>query len=260
MPLEDYITTVFCLIDDHLKELTKGKKIRSRGPRPSLTDSEVITMEVVGEFLGIDTDKGIWQYFRVHWYDLFPGLCSRTAFVRQAANIWYWKKRLQEKLAKNLGGYADTIHLIDGFPIPVCKFKRAYFSSIHKGSADYGYCASKNKTYYGYRGHLVVSFEGVITSCLYTPASVDERDVVLELAGGIMGLLIGDKGYIRPELSEGLSRRGIDLQTPFRANMKDNRHPSFVKKLTSVRRLVETVIGQLSERFNIETEIAERFN
>jgi len=35
-------------------------------------DSEVITMEVVGEFLGIDTDKHIWQYFREHWLMFFP--------------------------------------------------------------------------------------------------------------------------------------------------------------------------------------------
>ena len=34
--------------------------------------------------------------------------------------------------------------------------------------------------------------------------------------------------------------------------MKDAVHKDFVKKLMSVRRLVETVIGQLSERFNIE--------
>ncbi|MGN7612579.1 IS982 family transposase, partial [Magnetococcales bacterium HHB-1] len=34
--------------------------------------------------------------------------------------------------------------------------------------------------------------------------------------------------------------------------MRDNRPKEFVKKLMSVRRLIETVIGQLTERFNIE--------
>jgi hypothetical protein len=32
----------------------------------SLSDSEVITMEIVAEFQGIDTDKVTWQYFRRH--------------------------------------------------------------------------------------------------------------------------------------------------------------------------------------------------
>ena len=44
----------------------------------------------------------------------------------------------------------------------------------------------------------------------------------------------------------------IDLQTAVRANMKETRSEEFVKWLKSTRRLVETVIGQLADRFNIE--------
>jgi hypothetical protein len=44
------------LVEDQLK----GRCIRSRGPAPKLSDAEVLTIEVVGEFLGIDTDKGIY--------------------------------------------------------------------------------------------------------------------------------------------------------------------------------------------------------
>jgi hypothetical protein len=51
----DFIITVFCLIDDEYKIL--DKPLRKRGFKPALSDSEVMTMEVVGEFLGIDTDK-----------------------------------------------------------------------------------------------------------------------------------------------------------------------------------------------------------
>ena len=68
----------------------------------------------------------------------------------------------------------------------------------------------------------------------------------------IQGLLIGDKGFIRPILKQELATLGIDLQTPLRKNMKDERPKSFVKQLMSKRRLVETVIRQLSERFEIE--------
>lgn len=45
---------------------------------------------------------------------------------------------------------------------------------------------------------------------------------------------------------------GIDLQTAVRSNMKDKRAKSFIKWLTSTRRLVETVIGQLADWFQIE--------
>jgi hypothetical protein len=53
--LSTFIVSVFCLVDDQLK----GRCIRSCGPAPKLSDAEVLTIEVVGEFLGIDTDKGI---------------------------------------------------------------------------------------------------------------------------------------------------------------------------------------------------------
>ena len=32
----------------------------------------IITMEVVGEFLGLDTDKRIWEYFSRGWKNWFP--------------------------------------------------------------------------------------------------------------------------------------------------------------------------------------------
>ena len=52
MDLSTFIISVFCLIDDRIKELGR---IRQRGPAPKLSDAEVLTIEVVGEFLGIDT-------------------------------------------------------------------------------------------------------------------------------------------------------------------------------------------------------------
>ena len=55
------------LVDDLWLEITQNQRIRRRGFAPGLSDSEVITMEIVGEFQGIDTDKGIWSYFRGHW-------------------------------------------------------------------------------------------------------------------------------------------------------------------------------------------------
>ena len=52
MLTEDYITEVYCFIDDMMKECWKN--IRKRGPGPKLSDAEVITMEIAGESLGMD--------------------------------------------------------------------------------------------------------------------------------------------------------------------------------------------------------------
>ena len=92
MDLDTFVVIVFCHIDDRLD----GERIRQRGPKPKLSDSEVLTIEVVGEFLGIDTDQGLYTYFRRNYREWFPALNTvhRTTFCRQAANLWGVKERL----------------------------------------------------------------------------------------------------------------------------------------------------------------------
>ena len=120
-------------MDDFLKEINQGRPIRKRGFAPSLTDSEVITMEIVGEFRGLDTDRDIWKYFRDHWLKLFPHLKCRSTFVRQAANLWGYKQILQQRLASSLGAFRDNIHLIDGMPIPKMLFHScSWLSSLSR--------------------------------------------------------------------------------------------------------------------------------
>ena len=252
MSIDDFIIAIFCLIDDALKKVLKGKKLRQRGPAPGLKDSEVITMEIVGEFLKKDCDKAIWEYFKSHWLHFFPEIPDRSNFVKQAANLHIIKRILQENLAAVLNAFGDSLHIVDGFPMPICKFTRAHFSQIFKGQAAYGYCAAKKEHYYGFRGHIVINSIGVITAATFTGANIDERDVCPELVEKIKGLLLGDKGFIRPELQNELKKQELHLQTPLRDNMKEERPKYFLKWLMGTRRLVETVIGQLTERFQIE--------
>jgi len=252
MSIEDFIIVVYCLIDDELKNLLGNKRLRQRGRRPKLEDSEVLAMEIVGEFLGKDCDTHIWTYFKSHWTHFFPHIPDRSNFVRQAANLHVVKRLLQEKLASHLGAFADPLHMIDGLPMPVCSFARAHFSRVFKGDASYGYCASKKEKYYGFHGHIVINSIGVITAATFTKANVDERDVCSGLVEKINGLLLGDKGFIRPELQRFLAGNKLYLQTPLRENMSEDRPKGFLKWLVGTRRLVETVIGQLAGRFNIE--------
>jgi len=60
-------------------------------------------------------------------------------------------------------------------------------------------------------------------------------------------------GYLSAFLQAELATVGIDLQTPWRANMTDPRPPKVVQPLTRTRRLVETVMGQLAKQFYFES-------
>lgn len=252
MLIDDFIISVYCCVDNLYNEVLKGKRLRQRGFAPIITDSEVMTMEIVGEFLGLETDTKIWEYFKRHWNHWFPLLPCRTTFVRQAANLWHIKQIIQRKLAIQLGALTDTLHVIDGFPIPTCHFARARRGKLFKGNAGYGRCVTKQQVYYGFKGHLVITGDGVIASLMITAANVEEHQPVLELIKDMQGILIGDKGFISKKLKEDLAGLNIDLQTPLKKNMKDERSPQYLKKIKGIRRLIETVIGQLDDRFNFD--------
>ena len=252
MPIEDFIITVYCLVDEEMKQMPENY-LRQRGPSPNLSDAELITMEIVAEFLGIDTDKGAWKYFTEHWLSLFPTLGSRANYAKHASNLWGAKQWLQLTLARKLGVFTDSLHMSDGLPMPICHFKRANGSRLYDDVPAYGYCASKGETYYGFKGNIVINSEGVLTAMTVTPANIDERESLWDIVSNVNGLVIADKGLIGQEFKQELQQyANIDLQTAVRNNMEETRSKSFIKWLKSTRRLVETVIGQLTDRFNIE--------
>ncbi len=251
MPLEEFIITVFCWVETVVADVTAGVKLRTRGRASRLSDSEVITLEIVGELLGHDGDEAIWTYFKRHWAAWFPGLGDRSTFVRQAANLWRIKQVLHERLAAALGARAATGYIIDGFPIAVCKLVRAMHSQVLKAEADYGYCAAKREYYYGLKAHRLIDLRGVVVGITVTAANVDERDAAYDVLQAIEGVVLGDKGDIRPPFKADCEALGIDLQTPVRQNMKERRPRWWLQLLQRVRKRIETVIGQLEQRFGL---------
>lgn len=256
MPIEDFIIRVYCEVCAAYEVVVKTP-LRRRGFSPALSDQEVLTLELAGAFLGHGNDKAIWEYFVSHWHTWFPALGERTTFVRHAAHLWAVKCNLHRHWANRLGTAGRTVHLVDGFPVPVRHFRRAHFSKVFRGEAAYGYCASKGETYYGFKGMLLTTDDGIIEQVALVAANIDERDALVDFdLHRIVGILLGDKGFIRPLLKENLIQQGINLQTPLRDNMKESRGMGFRSWMMSTRRLVETVIGQLAERFQIENNRA----
>lgn len=252
MLTEDYIIEVYCVVDEIMKKNVKNR-IRLRGTTPELTDGELITMEIVGESMGMDKDTAIHAYFKNHWSHFFPKLGHRTTFARQAANLWKIKLQIQEAIVKKMLLDGGNLSIIDGLPMPICNFRRAKNLKVFRGSAAYGYCAAKDMHYYGFKGHLLIDKSGVVLGFTAAAANVDERDAMFDLVSEAAENILGDKGYIcAPETKDDLAQCGKKIHTPLRENMKDDRPKWFVNKLNNKRRLIETVIGQLTDRFNFE--------
>jgi hypothetical protein len=156
MNLDDFIITCFCWIDDLLPSITQGQRLRQRGPMPQLADSEVLTVEVVGSYLGLNQDSGLFASFQAHYAHFFPRVSQvhRSTFVRQAANLWAVKERLWMTLRDSLIQHDEWVGIIDSMPLPVCRFARAPWCVRFRGLASYGKDHTDRQTFYGFRLHL----------------------------------------------------------------------------------------------------------
>ena len=255
MELIDYIVNVFVMVDDFCKIYYPARKIRSRGPLPKLADSEVITMELVGEYLGFHTDEGIYQYFARHWHELFPNLPDRSNFVRQCANLWDVKQRFFEYLSQFQDHY---LQILDSMPIEACKFVRAKTTTQFKETAAYGKWFGQ--TFFGYRLHLKITDIGMIRNFILAPANEhDIRYAEPLIAEDQNGWALADKGYRSKDLQQRLwEQRKLYFHTSVRRiDKKYSPLPrQTIRTLTGKRRLIETVAGQLEQRFGIKTTFA----
>jgi hypothetical protein len=251
MTPQELLLHVFCVVDDLLQALDLGR-LRRRGPTPTLSDSEVITIELVGEFFKLDADRDLFRHFRRHFADEFPALLRihRTTFVRQAANLWRVKQLIHAKLAERLVA-DDPIWLADSLPIEACKFARASFCRRFAGEADFGHDHLAKRTFYGFRLHLRTSRDGVVLSYELAPARANDKAVLPELSLPTGSVGIGDRGYYDPALRECLEAGGVKLLTPYLHKSKDP-DPAHSSRLSRVRYRLETVNGQLAERYRIK--------
>ena len=250
MDLDTFIVETFCRIDDALKERSRARPLRSRGPAPVLADSEVLTLEVVGEFLGLDRDTAIYAYFRRHYGAFFPALrrVHRTTFARQAANLWVVKQWIWQRLVRDLP-HEPGFALVDSFPLPACQFARAYRCRRFRGEAAFGKDTLVRQTFYGFRFHARLCWPGVISRFVLAPANVHELAAVPALAERTSGLLLGDRNYHAPAVAADLAREGVELLAPFRWAQRDPA-PARAALISRFRYRIDTVFGQLVERYH----------
>jgi hypothetical protein len=247
MDLSTFIVTVYCAIDEWLRA---QPRLRRRGHAPALSDGEVLTMEVVGEFLGIDTDVGLYRYFRRHYGAWFPALArlDRSTFARQAASLWAVKGQLWQHISAQVA-HDPAVSIVDSFPLPVCRFARARRCRRLREESAYGHEHADRQTFYGLRAHLRVCWPGVILCASLAPANADEMVVAeQELLEGAVGWVLGDRNYWRPAAQARLGERGLALLAPYKWASREP-HP-WPQWLTDLRRRIETVIGQLTERYH----------
>jgi hypothetical protein len=222
MSLTEFLTEVFCLVDDTLIDLKAqlredGEPLRSRGPSPTVPDSVVLTCELAGEPVGQDTDSGLFSYFQRH------------------------------------RGVVPQVSITDSFPMPVCRLMRSSYCRLFEGEAAFGHNETNDQTMYGFRGHVEIAWPGAVVNTAIAPMGEHDLTVAPEvLEGGpkrgnprdASRTVLGDTAYHSQRLDAELSD-SVQLEAPSRSE-----NETWPRSLIQIRRRVETVISQLCERFN----------
>lgn len=257
---DDFCTWMFVLIDDIW--LVLGPLYRRPGPLSDCSDSELLTMAIVGECREWDKETNLiaeWQNYR----HLFPSIPERTRFNRRRRNLMGALNHLRQMVLKVLDVAQDGQCVIDSLPVPVVQFHLVPSSTGDWAAhgATFGRCATKKQTIYGYRLHLLITLGGAIIDFELTSANADDRDAARDLLPAHPSLtVIGDKGYISAELAQALwDYYRIRLLTLPRANQHEQLPAEVRRLINQVRQIIETVNGQLTEQFQIETNHATSF-
>ncbi len=137
-----------------------------------------------------------------------------------------------------------------------CKMGKNQFDT----APNYGYCASQNHYYYGYKLHAVCGISGVIHSFDLSKASVHDihymKDIKMQFSNCT---LIGDRGYIGKDVQLDLFETAkIELSAPYRRNQKDFK-PVFAP-YAKARKRIETLFSQLCDQFMITRNYAKSFD
>lgn len=257
---EDFCTWMYAIVDDIWRQI--APLFRRPGPEPLCSDSELITLALVGECRGWDLETELLSHWQEH-RDLFPHIPSQSRFNRRRRNLMYAFNLVRRIVLQGLDVAHDHRCLIDSLPLPVVQFHLVPSSTGDWAAygARFGKVSAKKQTIFGYKLHLLVTFGGVILDFELAPANATDLEVGEEMLAEHTDLdVLGDKAYISAEKAAELWRHNrLRLRTLPRRNQKRQLPPAVKRSFNALRQMIETVNGQLSEQFNIETNHAHTF-
>lgn len=221
---------------------------RKNKKKAKMSDAEIITIYLIVQCLNYSLNKG--YNFLKQTYPNLVNYVERSRFNRLVNSLMTVIRAIRKHFIK----FQHSVYkIVDSFPLTTSKFGRAFFSKLFKGIASYGYCASKKEKYFGFKVHVVTDLKGNIYDYILTPANIDDRDALFELADLTdIDILFGDKGYIGNIEQEIRIEKGIKLYALKRRNSKNPLPKDFRNKISKLRRRIESTFNQLIEHFDIE--------
>jgi hypothetical protein len=242
--LDLLLVAVFCTADDLLPKPAENA-------RRILTDAEVVTLAVAQQLLGIGSDEKFSVMAPRRLGHLFPRLILRPGFVKRRQRLAATIEALIAEFARHSPGSVDDLLVVDSTPVECGRSVQTTRRSALADAADYGYCASHSRLFWGFRLHGIFALDGTPRALTLVSPKVGERDVCLGMLDrlGHHGpiTLIGDKGYAGRDFEAAAAHLGARIARPRR---KDE--PGQGPHLAPIRQCVESIFQTAKQMLGLE--------
>lgn len=221
------------------------------GPQSGFSDSELLTVSIVAELVGLDAETRCLASLRRNHPARFPLLPERSRYNRRRRQLAEVTNRIRgaiiERLWRVLDEEGRDLGAIDSVPVPVVGFHHARHDHRWYGEAAYGRVASKKQTSYGFKLHLRISASGLILDFALVAANEADGTLAEQLLIDKAGLtVLSDKGYVNGPLQQHLAARNdLTLRTPRRTNQKVQLPEALTRAIKQARQSIEMVNSQL---------------
>lgn len=242
--LDLLLIAVFCTADDLLPE-------PAGNARRILTDAEVVTLAVAQAIMGISSDERFIKTARKQLKHLFPRLPNRPGYHKRRERLTDTIEWLIDVFASDSPGFHDDLVLVDSTPVECARSVETTRRSRLADAADYGWCASHSRFFWGFRLHGLFALDGTPRALKLTSPKANERDVCLDLLARCQRTgpltVIGDKGYAGRELEQAAAALQATIVRPRR---KDEPAPG--PHLAPIRQRVESIFQTCKDLLTLE--------
>jgi hypothetical protein len=242
--LDLLLIAVFCTADDLLPEAAENARRR-------ITDAEVVTLCVAQALLGIASDRRFLAVAAHRLSHLFPRLPQQPGYFKRRQRLADVIEALIAEFARHCPGWEDDLLIVDSTPVECARSVETVRRSQLADAADYGYCRSHSRYFWGFRLHGLFAVDGTPRALALTSPKRDERDIATELlarcrrAGG--ETVIGDKGYVSREFAATVRALDAHILRPAR---KDE--PGHGPHLAPIRQRIESIFWTLKDLLDLE--------
>jgi hypothetical protein len=164
--LDTLATALYVRVDDLLKTFPERAPWRPRvGIAPKITDAEVVTLAVMAALLGFSSERRWLRFAREQLRTLFPYLPEQPGYNKRLRRLVDTIGWLIGALARDTTPWTDDVWLADSTPVECGRSRETAKRSELAGFAEYGYCASHSRYFWGLRLHLLCTLDAPCTGC-----------------------------------------------------------------------------------------------